>query len=125
MNKLISILIGTFLGLGLIGCVSTTASSERVGDFDEDGKSDRAFISGVNSGTTISIEYGFGTKKEVANIPWRDEVYSVEVGDWNKDGHLDIAAICYSRGRERGMFNERRIFYNQGPNGENTIFLNK
>ena len=65
-----------------------------VGDFNEDGHMDVAGLAGSDTGgpgvITVLLGRGDGTFASQANFAWNDGG-AITVGDWNGDGHLDLA----------------------------------
>ncbi len=77
------------------GGSSQNPGSVVIGDFNGDGKLDLA-VPDVGDGfnaVSIFLGNGDGTLKAPILIPAGDSPYSIATGDFNKDGHLDLAVV--------------------------------
>jgi hypothetical protein len=80
---------------------ATDPSSVAVGDFNKDGKMDLAVANGTDSsGNTVSVLLGNGDGTFQAHVDYQAgrgsfPVNSVAVGDFNRDGNLDVAVGNY------------------------------
>ena len=68
-----------------------------VGDFNNDGKLD--IVAAINGGSNfqgvnVLLNNGDGTFGASTEYPTRDQPQVVAVGDFNKDGNLDLAVAC-------------------------------
>ncbi len=75
------------------------ASSVAVGDFNSDGKPDLALVNGVlanGSGVSVLLGNGDGTfNTPIGNYDAGNLPYALAVGDFNRDGQLDLAVANY------------------------------
>jgi hypothetical protein len=88
-----------------------------VGDFNNDGYQD---IVVANSGTdNVGIFLGYGNGTFAAQVTYSTGVisspYSVAVGDFNKDDHLDIVVANYDS-HSIGVLLQQRKFFKSNNN---------
>jgi hypothetical protein len=104
-NEGVAVLLG--MGNGSFGAASFYSAGEytrsiAIGDFNEDGHQDLAAVNtnegapGINA-VTILLGGGNGSFREALSCLVGDHPSSIITGDFNNDGHDDLAVACQGR----------------------------
>jgi hypothetical protein len=112
---------GTFAAPSPIASIPTTVSVTASGDFNGDGLKDLFFLTPTGVGTALgqgNLAYGHITSSVSGSVPFESQVSTVAQGDFNSDGHLDIAmgvegGIVILEGNGDGTF-KSADFYDMG-----------